>query len=87
VTLRALVHIMNEDPIMCEMDGMPEPTDVYVRIRNPRKRDGKPLELLADDATSFLYPWSRITFIELFDEESQRENIVGFFRESGTSRP
>jgi hypothetical protein len=87
VTLRALVHIMNEDPIMCDLEAMPEPTDVYVRIRNPRKRDGKPLELLAEDATSFLYPWYRITFIELFDEESQRENIVGFFRESGTSRP
>jgi hypothetical protein len=78
---------MNEDPIMCELDSMPEPSDVYVRIRNPRKRDGKPLELLAEDATSFLYPWFRITFIELFDDEADRENIVGFFRESGSSRP
>ena len=84
--MRALVHIMNDDPIMCDLESMPDPTDIFVRIRNPRKRDGKPIELLADGATSFLYPWSRITFIELFEEESQRENIVGFFRESGSSR-
>lgn len=84
--MRALVHIINDDPIMCDLDAMPERTDMYIQIRNPRKRDGKPLELLADGATSFLYPWSRITFIELFEEESQRENIVGFFRESGSSR-
>lgn len=81
--MRALVHIMNEDPIMCDLDSMPDPSDVYVRIRNPRKRDGKSLDLLADDATSFLYPWFRITFIELFEDEGGRESIVGFFRESG----
>lgn len=81
--MRALVHIMNEDPIMCDLDSMPDPSDVYIRIRNPRKRDGKSLDLLADDATSFLYPWFRITFIELFEDEAGRESIVGFFRESG----
>ena len=81
--MRALVHIMNDDPILCELDSLPDPTDVFVRIRNPRKRDGKALELLADGATSFLYPWFRITFIELFEDEGGRESIVGFFRESG----
>lgn len=85
--MRALVHILNDDPIMCELDSMPASTDMYVRIRNPRKRDGKPIDLLADGATSFLFPWFRITFIELFEEESPRESIVGFFRESGSSRP
>lgn len=86
MSVRALVHIMNDDPILCELDRIPEPTDLFVSIRNPRKRDGKALELLADGATSFLYPWSRITFIELFEEEQQRESIVGFFRESGSGR-
>lgn len=84
--MRALVHIVNDDPIMCELDSMPNPRDMFVKIRNPRTRDGKPMELLADGATSFLYPWFRITFIELFEDESQRENIVGFFRESGSGR-
>lgn len=83
--MRALVHIMNDDPIMCELEALPDPTDVYVRIRSPRKRDGKALELLADGATSFLYPWSRITFIELFEDDAKRESIVGFFRESGSN--
>ena len=86
MSVRALVHIMNDDPIMCDLDRVPNPTDAYIAIRNPRRRDGKPMELLADGATSFLYPWSRITFIELFEEEGQRENIVGFFRESGSGR-
>ncbi|CAN5333074.1 MAG: hypothetical protein H0V47_05695 [Chloroflexia bacterium] len=86
MSVRALVHIMNDDPIMCELERVPNPSDSYVVIRNPRRRDGKPMELLADGATSFLYPWSRITFIELFEDEGQREGIVGFFRESGSGR-
>lgn len=81
--MRALVHIVNDDPIMCEIEKVPDPSDMFVCIRSPRRRDGKPLELLADGATSFLYPWSRITFIELFEDEGSRESIVGFFRESG----
>jgi hypothetical protein len=80
------VHIVNDDPIMCELESVPNPADAYVVIRNPRRRDGKPMELLAEGATSFLYPWTRITFIELFEEEGQRDGIVGFFRESGSSR-
>lgn len=86
MSIRALVHIMNDDPIMCELEKIPNPTDAYIVVRNPRRRDGKAMELLADGATSFLYPWSRITFIELFEDEGQRENIVGFFRESGSGR-
>lgn len=86
MSVRALVHIMNDDPIMCELERVPDPTDAYIVIRNPRRRDGKAMELLADGATSFLYPWSRITFIELFEEEGQRESIVGLFRESGSGR-
>lgn len=86
MSIRALVHIVNDDPIMCDLERMPDPGDIFVSIRNPRRRDGKPLELLADGATSFLYPWSRITFIELFEDESTRESIVGLFRESGSGR-
>lgn len=83
--MRALVHVTNEDPIMCDLDSMPNPTDIFLRIRNPRKRDGKPFDLLDEDATSFLYPWTRITFVELYEEDATRESIVGFFRESGSA--
>lgn len=86
MSVRALVHIMNDDPILCDLERLPDPTDAYITIRNPRRRDGKPIELLAEGATSFLYPWSRITFIELFEDDGHRESIVGFFRESGVGR-
>jgi hypothetical protein len=33
-----------------------------------------------------VYPFTRISYIELFEERSQRETVVGFFRESDGRR-
>lgn len=82
MAIRALVHLLNEDSVLCELDAMPKPSDHFIAVRNPRKRDGKPIDILAPGVTSIAYPWSRITFVEFFDEEVQREAVLGFFRES-----
>ena len=61
-------------------------------LRNIRKKDGKPLNYVDDEATAFLYPWSRISFIELMGEvptaASRAEptkpagtTVFGFFRD------
>ncbi len=82
--IRVIVHIHNEDPFLAEVEDLPDPHDNFVRIRNPRKRDGKALSFITNGATSFLYPWSRISFIEVMDEtQSSNDSVVGFFREEG----
>lgn len=82
MAIRALIHVHNGDPILCELDEMPDPTHQFIRVRNPTRRDGKPLDLVDNRATSIAYPWSRITFVEFFNEESSREAVIGFFREN-----
>jgi hypothetical protein len=86
MAIRAYVHIHNEETIACEIDEMPKPSDVFITLRNPRKKDGKALQFVDDAATSFIYPFTRIAFIELFEEVERRENVVGLFRESGDQR-
>ncbi len=82
MAIRALIHIMSEDPVLGELDEMPDPTHMFLKVRNPTRKDGKPLTLLDERATSIAYPWSRITFVEFFNEDSNREAVMGFFRES-----
>ena len=36
-----VLHIMGEDPILADIDQDPQPTDLYVKVSNLRKRDGK----------------------------------------------
>ena len=63
-----IVHVVDGEPIMAEMDGLPGPTDTFVRLRNPRSRDNKPAIWLSPNARSLVYSASYITFIEVIDD-------------------
>ena len=86
MTMKAILHVPGEESIFCDLETLPEPTHNFVIVYNPTRRDGKPLPTLDQDATSFLFPLSRITFIEIFEERAQRETVVGFFRETDARR-
>ncbi|MEI6289202.1 MAG: hypothetical protein WCP19_02115 [Chloroflexota bacterium] len=75
-----LVHINNEDPVLGEVDALPESTDQIIRIKNPRRRDGKDLHYLQANVTEAIWPLNRVTFIEIIPSE-QDDQIQGFFRE------
>lgn len=72
--MRVMVHLLHHDPFVAQIDSLPAPQDQYVLVRHPRQRDGKPLSLLADGVTTVLFPWHRITFIEVLDEPSEQIN-------------
>jgi hypothetical protein len=91
LALSAIVHLVGEDAFLADLDDIPNPIHSYILLRNIRKKDGKPLNYLTDGATAFLYPWTRITFIEVMGEvpangkapvsTAQGTTILGFFRE------
>ncbi|MCH7480566.1 MAG: hypothetical protein IIC79_04135 [Chloroflexi bacterium] len=80
MTITVIVHIANEDPIIGEVEEMPTLTDTMIIIANPRKRDGKDLHYLDSDVTTVIWPWNRITFLEILPSEEE-EKIIGFVRE------
>ena len=89
MALQVIMHLHNEDPFLADIDVLPDPKDNFIRITNPRKRDGKPIATLTNGATAFLYPWTRITFIEVMDDgeaTTQTETLMSFFRENGSGR-
>ena len=89
MAIQVILHIHNEDPFMGDMEALPDPTHSYVKITNPRKRDGKLIPTLTNGATAFLYPWTRITFIEIMDDiesSAPTETLMSFFREGGGGR-
>jgi outer membrane protein assembly factor BamB len=65
-------------------DEMPDAKEDFILVRNPHRRDGKPLTLIAGGVSTLIYPWSRVTYVEILGEGlgSTRESIVGFFRDS-----
>jgi hypothetical protein len=92
MAISVVVHLAGEDAILGDMDELPQLQASYVVLRNIRKKDGKPLAYVTEGATTFLYPWTRITFIETMGDvgqtagastngKPQATTILGFFRE------
>ncbi len=80
MTNSLLVHIVNEDPIVVDVDDLPDPADTYLLGMNPRYRDGKDVNYVLEEVTTILVPWHRITFVELLPSAAGDE-VVSFVRE------
>ncbi len=76
-----ILHIANEEPILCEIEQMPEPTDQIVTVNNPRRRDGKDLHYLEDEVTTMIVPWHRVNFVEIMPSAAEMEEVITFVRE------
>jgi hypothetical protein len=76
-----IVHLMNEDPVMAEVERMPEPDDTNIVVLYPRRTDGKPVQYLSDGASMVIFPLHRVSSIEVMGEEWVREEEITFYRE------
>lgn len=77
-----ILHILNEDPIMAEIEDMPDSNASYFICSNLRKKDGKPVNYLTPGVKTVLFPWNRVTFIEFMVSAEERREVVDFFRDS-----
>lgn len=80
MSILIILHIMNEDPILGEVEELPDPTDQFINVGNPRLRDGKDLHYLEDEATAMIIPWHRINFVEIMPS-ADLEDVVSIVRE------
>jgi len=75
-----LIHIMNEDPVVGEVDKLPESGDTLIIVKNPRRRAGKALYYLEANVSAVVWPMHRLVLIEIMPS-TEDEEIIGFVRE------
>ncbi len=75
-----IVHMLNEDPVMGEMEELPNKTDTVVYVDHPRRRDGKDISYLEPNVNTVIWPMARVSFIEIIPGADD-EKIVSFVRE------
>jgi hypothetical protein len=78
--ITVLVHIANSDPVKCDIDEMPTPSDSLVIAKNPRDRGDKEVTFLEDGVTTVVFPWWRITFIEILPSAEAEDEFPLPFR-------
>ncbi len=74
-----ILHLLNEDPIVGEIDDLPAKTDYLLTIKNPRRKDGKDLPYIEPNVNTLIIPVFRVSFIEILSEKE--EEIITFVRE------
>ncbi len=75
-----LLHILNEDVVVGEVEEMPDPNSQFILLSSPRLRDGREVSYLLAETNRVIYPWSRIMSVEILPTEGEEE-IVTFIRE------
>lgn len=78
--IQVILHLQNTEPVLGEVDELPTPQDHLIKVRNPRKRDGKDLSNLEPEVEVVYWPVERLNFIEVLPTDSD-EPIIGFVRE------
>lgn len=75
-----IIHIVNEDPVVGEVDTLPSPTDSLIVIKNPRRKDGKDITYLEPNVNTLIWPLQKINYIEVIPT-GEEDEIISFVRE------
>ncbi len=75
-----IVHIRNAEPMLAEIEELPQASDTIIKLNNPRQRDGKDLIFLEHNVVTVYWPLAEISFIEILPGETA-EDVVSFIRE------
>jgi hypothetical protein len=75
-----LIHLLNEDPVLGEVDALPGVGDILITLKNPRRKDGKDLHYLEANVNTVMWPIARLNFIEVMPT-GEEEEIISFVRE------
>ncbi len=78
--LSAIIQLLEEDPVVGEVEGPVDPAAHFVTVYNPRRRDGRTVPFLDANIETVLIAWHRITTIQLLPQV-EVEKAIGFVRE------
>jgi hypothetical protein len=65
VIKNAVLHIANEQPLLCDLFELPNPSDVALRCTNLRMLDGKRPVFIDNITSVFIFPYLHIRFVEV----------------------
>ena len=80
MTITVLMHLVNEEAVLAEMDDLPPATATFLTVHHPRRRDGKDIPYLQENVSTVIWAASRVAFIEILPGEAE-ERLVTFVRE------
>lgn len=75
-----IVHINNEEPVMGEVEALPNGNATIIILQNPRRRDGQEVHFLDEETSTMIVPLHRINFVQVMPS-AEADDVIGFVRE------
>lgn len=75
---KVIIHMTDGEPIVGDIEELPDPQSQMISCMNPRRRDGNELHYILSEVRTIIIPWHRITFIEVLPSGDEEE-IVSIF--------
>ncbi len=72
--IRAILHLLNDQPLMVDLLEEPKPTDLTVVCTNVKTVDGKRPVFIDFSTSTFVFPMAMVRFVEIprAADEAQR---------------
>jgi hypothetical protein len=80
MTYQLQVHIAGDDPVVIDVEELPDTNAQWIIGTNPRRRDQKEVAYILREVNQIMLPINRINFIQILPSE-QEEEIPTFVRE------
>jgi hypothetical protein len=81
--MRAVIHPLNDQPLIVEVAELPTPGDIALVCRNVRTLDGKKPKFIDRKDSTFVFPYASMRFLEVY---SGTEGELGL-EEGETAEP
>ena len=75
--IRAILHLMNDQPLSVELLEQPKPSDIAVICTSVRTIDGKKPVFIDFANSTFVFPMAMIRFVEIIHPEAEAERAAG----------
>jgi hypothetical protein len=75
--IRAILHLLNDQPIAVDLFAMPTPADITVICTNMRTVDGKKPVFIDFATSTFVFPMSSVRFVEIPPSDADVERAAG----------
>lgn len=75
-----IVHINNEEPVMGEVEALPNGDATLIILQNPRRRDGQEVHYLDEETSTMIVPFHRVNFVQVMPS-ADTDDVIGFVRE------
>ncbi len=65
LVIRAILHLIGDQPLAVELDALPSAADTTLVCRNVRTVDGKRPVFIDASESTFIFPYTQIRFVEV----------------------